>query len=225
MTDTANSKSTKRIQISSAPIACPPVTGGSRGRQQPKPTAIPDDLPPYYPAALIPQTNLVICKAVEKFPAQTQILELCKYVITELRPSFAEALRNQVLRPDEASRRMQELIFSLLEYNCDSDSRRDELKNEVRRSEEWLSLTETIDGSQSGGSNPRPSSKRKPSDKSQRLAKAKTSIQLLWEKTPGVTYKDIVVSADNLKIDLPWRNFSSWSDAWAKHESAVKALL
>jgi hypothetical protein len=157
MTDTANSKSTKRIQISSAPIACPPVAGWSGGRQQPKLTVIPDELPPYYPAALIPQTDLIMCKAVEKFPVQTQIPELCKYVITELRPHFADALRNKVLRHDEAADRMQELIYSLLEYNCDSDSRRDELKNEVKRSAEWLSLAETIVDSRPVDSNQEPS--------------------------------------------------------------------
>ena len=106
---------------------------------------------------MIPRTNLIIRKAREKFPVQTQLVELCECVMRELRPHFAEALRNKVLRQDEALGRMQEVIHDLLKWNCDSDSHRDELKNEVDGSKEWLRLAETIDDSRQAGFNSKPS--------------------------------------------------------------------
>jgi lambda repressor-like predicted transcriptional regulator len=145
MTDTVSGSFKKRIIVSSAPPAVKPVTG-SWVSPKPKRTVPLDDLPAYYPSSLTAKTDFIICKAVKKFPDQTQVVELCKYVITELRPHFSEALRNKVLRQDEALIRMQELIHCLLIYNCDSDLRRYELGNEVKRSEEWLKLAEAIAG-------------------------------------------------------------------------------
>jgi hypothetical protein len=128
----------------------PPEPVGNYGvRPQPKKTTPLDDLPPSYPASLTAQTHLIICKAVKQFPIQTKVAELCKYVITALRPRFRRAISENLLSQDMALHAMRELLRSLLLSNCDSDlSRYEELKSELMRSEEWRRLAKTVARSQ-----------------------------------------------------------------------------
>ena len=145
MADTADNPIKKSIFVSKAPPP-PTILRGSFVPTPPKPTEGLDHLPTYYPAALTAKTNLIICRAMRKFPVQPEILELCKYVVKELTPVFRDALQNGALRQDEALGRMHDLVYSLLVHNCEPDTRRYELKKEVQRSEEWLTLAEMIAG-------------------------------------------------------------------------------
>ena len=132
----------KTVQVSKAPSPISPV-GGSGTIHEPKPTEVISDLPVDYPRNLVARTFVVIGEAVRKFPVQTQTLELCKYVISELTPHFREALQNKVFRQDQALSRMHVLLHYLLVHNCD-EWRRPEIRKGVLKSDEWLALAREI---------------------------------------------------------------------------------
>lgn len=209
------------VPISRAPIsrAPRPITplGNSWVPPPPQPTAPPDHLPPYYPHSLVSHTDLIICKAVAKFPSQTQVVDLCKYIITELRPHFRRAISENLLRQDVALDTMRKLLECLLVRNCGSSPRRRELEEELQRSQEWLRLAETIARSRPNRSSPK-GSKRKPSQESQRMTEATRSIHALWKEHPTAQHKDIIRFADSKKIAVPWSDCPSWNNAWAKRE-------
>jgi hypothetical protein len=143
MTDPADRPLKKALFVTQAPPPFRPL-GGSSLPRSPKPTAVLDYLPPNYPASLVSDTLLVIGKAAKKFPVQTLIAEMCKYVITMLKPHYRRAILEKTLRQDVALSEMDGLLRALLGKNCESDSRRYELKNELMRSEEWLRLARAM---------------------------------------------------------------------------------
>jgi hypothetical protein len=71
----------------------------------------------------------------------------------------------------------------------------------------------------------RRSIKKTPNERSQRMAKATENVALLWKQNPNASYKKIVDLADEHKFVVPWADCTSWSDAHAKRQSAVKSLL
>jgi hypothetical protein len=214
----------KTVFVTKAP---PPVSEvGGRGEiHGPKATEVLSSLPVEYPSTLVAQSHLIIVQAVRKFPIQTQTLELCKYVISELTPHFREALQNKVFQPDQALSRMQDLLHYLLVHNCDGEWRRCEIRKEVLKSDEWVALNRELLRIETVAIVKQRSAKRKPTEKSQRMEKARKSIQMLWTQNPEGAHKDITESADKLKVEVPWRNCNSWADAVAKHEGAVKTFL
>jgi ribosome-binding protein aMBF1 (putative translation factor) len=131
-------------RISQAPS--PPTSVGGLGlsRTGPKSTQIPPDLPPHYPNDLKPQTHLIIAEAVKKFSDQTCALELCKCVISDLTPHLLAAVQDKTLRPDLVVTNMDELLHYLLVSNCDDENERFRLKQEARKSDEWLALVRVI---------------------------------------------------------------------------------
>ena len=226
MTDPVNHWLRKPVIVSKAPR--PPSIVGGGGSYLPrgsKPTEVLSDLPPYYPASLKAETHLIVCRAAKKFPVQTQVAELCKYIIDQLRPHFRKAILEEKLSQENAGSAMDDLVHYILVRNCDSESRRYELKNEVRRSEEWLRLGKTVVRARVSDLTLKPFRKRKLADRSQRMAKAKASIQRIWRSNPTAAHKDIVAFADRDEIEVPWPDCESWNDAWAKHENAVKIFL
>jgi hypothetical protein len=225
MADPINHWLRKPVVVSKAPPPPRTVGGGSYIPRGPKPTEVLGDLPPYYPASLNAETHLIVCRAVKKFPTQPQVAALCKYIIDKLRPYFRKAILEEKLGRESAQSAMDALVHYILVHNCDSESRRYELKNEVRRSEEWLRLAKTIVRSRVSGSRLKPSSKRKPTIESRRMAEAKASIQRTWTNNPDASHKDILASADNSGIEVPWQDCQSWRQAWANHEGAVKTFL
>jgi len=131
-------------RVTQAP-APPTVVGGlGIASSGPKPTQVPKDLPPYYPDDLRPQTRLILGRAIRKFPIQTQALELCLYVVSELTKHFVAAIQRKTLRPDRGEDRMNELLHYVLVSNCHNDRERFQLEQEARRSREWLTLSEEI---------------------------------------------------------------------------------
>jgi hypothetical protein len=107
----------------------------------PKSTQALLDFPPYYPSDLIPLTTVVIGQAIRKFPAQTQTLDLCKYVVSELTPHLCTAVRGGILSSSSvALSRMSELLHYLLVANCEHESERFQLKQEIARADEWTKL-------------------------------------------------------------------------------------
>jgi hypothetical protein len=223
MTDPAHRPLKKALIVSNAPPPFKPLRGGWVPHR-PKPTVVIDHLPPSYPASLAPDTILIVCKAAQRFPVQTLVTELCKYVITKLNPHFRRAILEKTLRQNLALSEMEGLVHYILVPNCDSDSRSYELKNEVKRSKEWLKLVKTIAGLRSRSS-PKPSRKRSPTEKSQRMAKAQKSIRYIWKRHRTATHKDIISYADESKIEVPWSPFTSWSGVWADKEGPVRTFL
>jgi hypothetical protein len=149
MANPVDSSFKKRVAISNAPPPPTVLSGTSWIPRQPKLTEVLDHLPPYYPTSLNAKTHLIICEAVKKFPLQTSVAELCKYVITKATPLFRKVILESALRQDRALSEVSDLIESLLVHNCDSDSRRYELQKELRRSDEWLRFAKIIAGSRS----------------------------------------------------------------------------
>jgi hypothetical protein len=132
----------KTVHLTKAPP--PPSEVGGRGViHGPKPTEIPRDLPVNYPRALVARTFVIIGEAVKKFPVQTQTLELCRYVISELTPHFREALQAKAFQQDQALSTMHDLLHDLVVHNC-GDGKRSEVEQEVRKSDEWLTLAREI---------------------------------------------------------------------------------
>jgi len=133
----------KPVPVTKAP---PPISvvGGHGTIHRPKPTEVPPDLPIDYPRTLVARTFVIIGEAVRKFPVQTQTLELCKYVISELTQPFRKALQNKVFRQDQALSRMHNLLHYLLVHNCDGEWLRSEVRKEVLKSDEWLTLAKEI---------------------------------------------------------------------------------
>ncbi|HEV2521803.1 MAG TPA: helix-turn-helix transcriptional regulator [Candidatus Acidoferrales bacterium] len=130
--------------ITQAPAPPTVMRGAGLSVMSPKSTQIPSDLPPYYPNDLIPQTHLILAEAVRKFPNQTHTLELCKYVISKMTPYFREALQGETLRADLVFQNMDELLHYALVSNCDNGNQRFRLKQEARKSDEWLKLVKEI---------------------------------------------------------------------------------
>lgn len=64
-----------------------------------------------YPASLNAKTHLIVCEAVAKFSVQTDVAELCKYVITKLRPLFRKAILDETLRQHMALSEMGDLLW------------------------------------------------------------------------------------------------------------------
>ena len=135
------------VRLISKPAPTTPIGGGGWIAPEPKPTQALTDFPSYYPGDLIPQTAVIIGKAVKKFPVQTQTLQLCKYVISELTPHFCAAVEDGPLRADLALSNMSNLIHYLSVSNCDYESERVRLKQELMKSDEWQNLAEGITAS------------------------------------------------------------------------------
>jgi hypothetical protein len=131
-------------RISSAPPPPIEVGGGSWIPSKPKPTEVPENLPPCYPNNLKPQTRLILAEAIRMFPSQAQILELCRYVVSALIPHFSTAVRNKTPRADQVEDIMNDLLHYILVSNCDDSVERFRLQQKTRRSEEWLKLSREV---------------------------------------------------------------------------------
>jgi hypothetical protein len=109
-----------------------------------KPTHVPENLPPHFPNQLKPPTRLTLGEAIRKFPVQAETLELCRYVVSDLTPHFSVAAQRNTIRPDQVEDIMNDLLHYTLVANCDNSNERFRLKQEVRRSDEWLKLSREV---------------------------------------------------------------------------------
>jgi hypothetical protein len=132
--------------VTQAPAPIQPLRVGGITRA-PKPTQLPPDCPLYYPNELKTKTQVIFAEAVRKYPEQTQALELCKYVISEMTPVFRAAVEDGTMKPYQvlSDSGMGGLLHSLLLFNCDHDDERFRLGQELRKSDEWLKLARVID--------------------------------------------------------------------------------
>jgi hypothetical protein len=128
--------------------APPPPVDVLRGSgyvpRDPEPSQPLLDFPPYYPNHLQPRTSVVIGEAVKKFPVQTQVLNLLRFVISGLTPDFSAAVGEKTLRADLALGAMGDLIHSLSVYNTAKHSDTFRLEQEARKSDEWLEFARQI---------------------------------------------------------------------------------
>ncbi len=137
------STSKKKKFVSQAPSP-PHVVRGSYVPRSSKCSLPPDSLPASYPSSLVAATDLIIVNAIEKFPLQSDVVDLCKCVVAELTPLISASIKSGELRQNLAKDRMLELIRLLVVHNCEHQSREYELENEVRSSKEWASLVKAI---------------------------------------------------------------------------------
>ncbi len=136
----------RRRRVTQLPPPPRVLTGGGWIPPGPKPTQIPADFPAYFPNQLKPETAVIFAEAVRKFPHQTQTLELCKHVISEMTPLFRKAVKTGTMRADLvlADSGIAGLLDSLLVYNCHNSDERFRLEGEARKSDEWLRLARAI---------------------------------------------------------------------------------
>jgi hypothetical protein len=120
-----------------------------------KPTQIPPDFPMYFPKELKARTAVILAEAVRKFQYQTQTLELCRHVISEMIPLFCEAVTTGTMKAsmalEEGLGGMGDLLRSLVVYNDDGprtgwglSNEAYRLQQEARKSDEWLRLAKAI---------------------------------------------------------------------------------
>lgn len=148
-------KESQARQVPRAPRPPREVGGFGATHSGAKPTQIPPDFPVYFPAGLKARTAVILAEAVRKFQYQTQTLELCKHVISEMMPLFCEAVKNGTMKAsmvfEERLGGMGDLLRSLLVYNDDGphtgwglSDQAYRLQQEARKSDEWLRLTRAI---------------------------------------------------------------------------------
>lgn len=98
---------------------------------------------------------MILAEASRKFQYQTQTLELCKHVISEMIPLFCEAVTNGTMKASAALEEglggMGDLLRSVVVYNDDGphtgfglSNEAYRLQQEARKSDEWLMLARAI---------------------------------------------------------------------------------
>ncbi|SRR6266851_601877 len=138
------------------------LTSSTLSSREPKPTQVPPSPPTYFPSDLWPKTYVILLEARKKFPYQTQTLELCKHIISEMTPLFYWAVVGGTIKAgavfNEGLGGMEDLLHSLLVHNDDwpksgFSSLSDQayrLGQVVRQSDEWLKLAKAIEDAQEG---------------------------------------------------------------------------
>jgi hypothetical protein len=106
------------------------------------PSAIPENPPTDLLRDLWPQINVILLKACKKFPFQTHTLEMCKHIFAELNPMVCEAMRAGKIKAHDVSSAMRHLLNSLLASNSLGNT--DDLRQEIKKSDEWLALAEAV---------------------------------------------------------------------------------
>jgi hypothetical protein len=148
-------KESQARKVTQAPRPPREVGGLGITHSSAKPTQIPPVLPMYFPKELKARTEVILAEAVRKFQYQTQTLELCKHVISEMTPLFCEAVTNGTMKAsmtlEEGLGGMRDLLRSLAVYNDDGphtgwglSNEAYRLQQEARRSDEWLRLAKAI---------------------------------------------------------------------------------
>ena len=99
----------------------------------------------YYPVYLVPRTEVIVGRAVKKFPVQDETPQLCRYVVSELAPDFYGAVQSRKLRADLALSNMSELVRCLLIENGGDSSEWNRVYREIKKFDEWQKFAEKID--------------------------------------------------------------------------------
>jgi hypothetical protein len=121
-----------------------PASSIRHGFCSPPPELIrqPRELPTGYPDTLELRTWAVIneAKEKEKFPRQSQLLDFCKEVLAKLTPDLCGEVQAARLQGPRAVSHLDGLLDSLLFYNENIESARDNLRQEMKRSKEWAAF-------------------------------------------------------------------------------------
>jgi hypothetical protein len=144
--------------VSPTKAPAPPREVGVLGLRsyQPRSTEVPHDLPTYFPSDLWAQTSVILLQAQRKFPLQTQTVELCLHIVSEMTRLFVKAVKAEKMKAANVLREhgggMADLLHLLLVRNdpgpksgwgiSDAAYR---LGQEVKKSDEWLALAEAIE--------------------------------------------------------------------------------
>lgn len=154
----------QKRRFTQAPAPPTPIRGLGLELHQPKPTEVPGNPPTYFPSDLWPQTNVILLKAQRMFLTQTQTLELCKHVVSEMTPLFIEAVKTGRMKAANVLRDhgggMEDMLQLLLLRNDPGpnsgwglSNQGNRLGQEVRKSDEWLRLGEAIAEAHAGQAN------------------------------------------------------------------------
>lgn len=177
------------LPVTKAPKPPTPLRASSWKPPAPGPSQPPQDLPGNYPNNLKVRTWNVIAGAIEEFPWQSQILDLCRRVISKLAPAFCTEIRESRLRADLAPSHMSDLLHYLLVHNVNSYSEPYRLEQELKRSKEWHKFVRRLKKAEErSGSKPR----QKKEEPGPRSAAPKPQALLLEEpkKRPSYSQKE-----------------------------------
>jgi hypothetical protein len=158
-------KESQARKVTQAPPPPREVGGFGITHTSAKPTQIPPDFPVFFPKELKARTAVILAEAVRKFQYQTQTLELCKHIISEMIPLFCEAVTDGTMKAsmalEEGLGGMGDLLRSLVVYNDDGphtgwglSNEAYRLRQEARKSDEWLSLAKAIVEAEQRGKSP-----------------------------------------------------------------------
>jgi hypothetical protein len=117
----------------------PSEVGGFGVYHGSKTTVVPSDLPPYYPASLEIGTRIILAKAAQKYPEQSQAAQMCKYIISEVTPHRCSAVSNSGEKPESVLLSVAELLRFIREQNCFA-SEKSQVEQNTLKSAEWLAL-------------------------------------------------------------------------------------
>lgn len=107
----------------------------------PKPIHPLSDFPPGCPY----EVRIILGRACEKYQFQSEILDLLRYVVSEIMPLFFNLVGNQALRPDSAWQMAMAIVRRLLNRNVGGShavarERSYKLEMELLKTEEWKSF-------------------------------------------------------------------------------------
>lgn len=142
-------------RITRAPKPATSLSGTGGWTRRPESTEVPASPPTNFPLDLWPQTNVILLEAREKFPYQTQTLELCKQVVSQMTPLFCQAVSEGKMNASavqcEGRGGMEDLLHFLLVHNDDGvhtgfgiSDKAFRLGKNVRQSDEWRALARAI---------------------------------------------------------------------------------
>jgi hypothetical protein len=126
-----------------APRPLTPLRGGHVWHTRDNHIKVPTDLPLYYPTGLEVLTRSVINDAVKAFPSESQMLEICRKVISQLTPAYRDEIEAKRLQAYLAPGAMNDLLGLLVRSNCHSSEERD-LTQQLMRSDEWRNFIRTL---------------------------------------------------------------------------------
>ena len=84
---------------------------------------------------------------------------------------------------------------------------------------------DALEGRKSTRKSQRPFRKRAATKRTQRFAEIRKYMAFLWKAYPNYSHKQMYEYADKLQLPVLWDDCSSWEEAFARHETAVKSFL
>jgi hypothetical protein len=135
-----------RAQIVSRAPEPPHQLSGTGGWALPKPKAImlPTDLPPGFPSALALRARIILADVVKEFSDCSKLEQFCKELVTRFTDLLCIGVRSGILKPYAALDELDEILNSILVTNCNRDTDRSAMEQQVMNSEAWHSMLSAL---------------------------------------------------------------------------------